>query len=243
MPKMNKLLLVFFMMMTMQSFVVFGQQKRFETGMEAGPNIVYMGSSPDDKTWLSFVGGVHLQYNFSRYFSIRTNFFYERKGEKRDSSAFASINLNNAIIETYQKYDYLTAPLLLRFTSPEVIGKRIRFFLNFGPYFGYLIKHVAETTGLDYLNNGVPNSITTDLTSHNKLFDYGIAFGAGMEIALTERVAITFEARFNKEFSDKTNDANSVSDSDPTQATNLLLGFTFRFGKDISLLQHRKHKY
>src|SRR5947209_2709453 len=120
---MNKLPFVILIIM-MKSFVTLGQQTRFETGLEAGPNFLYMGIDENDKTWISIVGGLHFQCNFSNYVSISTNLYYEMKGEKRDSAVYSTI-LNNSNIETDQKYKYLTAPLLFRITSPGIIGKRI----------------------------------------------------------------------------------------------------------------------
>ena len=127
-------------------------------------------------------------------------------------------------ISTYTKFDYLTFPILVRAT----FGKKVQYFVNAGPYFGYLIKQTFVTKGDNF------PTTTTDNTSFDKRFDTGISTGLGLSIPIKSKFAFSLELRNNLGLYNVTDLPVTNSVIVKTNSTNILLGFTYKLGQRTS---------
>lgn len=192
------------------------QTNKFELGAEASPSITFLkGSSFIEKMYdptLGFSGGISFQYNIRKKIGLRTSLAYERKGGINRSSILykgeffenASLNFN---------FDYLTLPILIRFS----FGKKIKYFVNSGPYFGYLLSQTFVTKGDNF------NTFTNDYTATTNKFDVGISFGTGLQYPIKEKLILSSEIRGNLGL------YNTIPSGDTkVNSVNLLLGIAYR---------------
>lgn len=161
---------------------------------------------------LGYSGGIAFQHNWGKGIALRTNIAYERKGGEGEfeftdkygaSIGKGIVNLN---------FDYLTIPVLLRFT----FGKRVKYFINGGSYIGYLIKQtfVFKGTNIDYESNNT--------ASYNSL-DAGISLGTGLQYPMNEKWFLSSEIRGNMGLFSTTPFGDTKVNS-----VNLLLGIAYR---------------
>jgi len=168
--------------------------KSFEIGFEFGPSHTSLkgndivDNNPNKKSTIA--GGISFQYNFPKIFSIKTSISYDRKGLKGETITFTDI-LGNVIgvYEQTQDFDYLTIPILARFSY----GKRIKFFFNTGPYFSYLMKSslIGQRAGDGMWVDNYDN------IKDFKKFDMGLILGSGCVFLINDKLLMTFEVRDN----------------------------------------------
>lgn len=205
---------------------VFGQQNKFDIGIEGSPSLIMLRGQNFAKNSyspaLGFSGGLFFQYKFPKTFSLRTNVTFERKGSGVDE--ILTDNNGEAIAEAAfpNHFDYITAPILLRTT----FGNKIKYFINAGPFFGYLFKQtvVYKKSGII---SALPDSDNTDLY---KKFDTGIAAGFGIEIPIKDKFAFSLEMRDNFGLLNVSK-AQTSNSTIKTNSTNILIGFTYRLSK------------
>ena len=205
---------------------VFGQQNKFDIGIIGGPSVSFLRGNEfikanHDPTFV-FSGGLSLQYNFPKIFSLRTDMQFERKGSVVVVvSTFTDIVGNvtgQGII--YVNSDYLTAPILLR----SSFGKKVKFFVNTGTFFGYLIKQTFATTTPNYPN------INIDNTRNDKRLDLGATAGFGLSIPIKDKFLISWEIRDNYGLLNVSKVPVVNDGTVKTNSTNLLIGFAYRLG-------------
>jgi hypothetical protein len=205
----------------------YGQTNKFDIGVEGSPSLIFLrGNDIIDNlpnTAVGFSGGLFFQYNFKKVVSLRTNIAFERKGAGYVFDFQSAVVNGNVLgeITTNGNFDYLTLPILVRAT----FGKKIQFFVNAGPYFGYLIKQTGVSKG-----DNIPTK-KTDNTSFNKRFDTGISTGLGLSVPIKTKFAFSFEVRnslglYNVSAFPVANDGTVK-----TNSTNFLLGFTYKLGQ------------
>ncbi len=128
------------------------------------------------------VAGISVRYDVERGASLQAELNYRRGGwqERYDS------------LQTHytRHLDYLELPLL---THLYIRSGDMRFFLNAGPFFGYLLGESATSTG-------EANMSSLDTTRHgiavrDRLF-WGLGGGPGISIPLGNRQRIELEGRF-----------------------------------------------
>jgi len=216
-----RILTIFVVWTILTTEICHGQVKKFDFGLEGGPSLKSLyGNSvlkKNHKWGIGFSGGLFFQLNFKRNISLRTNIVYERKGsidpyQRTDSSG----NPLGKLI-TNGNYDYLTLPILIRAT----FGHKVKYFVNAGPYFGYLIKAGWEQKGDNFTTR------KGDLTAYTKRFDSGISAGLGLTIPIKSRFYISFEIRNNLglyNISPAVYNDNCIK----TNSTNLLFGLTYK---------------
>jgi hypothetical protein len=123
-----------------------GQTNKFEIGIDGSPTLTFLRGNDfienNHKSAIGFSGGLFFQFNFKKIISLRTNIAFERKGSAFTSQATDFNGNPLGKITSNTNFDYLTFPILVRAT----FGKKIQYFVNAGPYFGYLIKqtYVSE---------------------------------------------------------------------------------------------------
>jgi hypothetical protein len=208
---------------TVLTVTAIGQTNRFDIGIEAGPGVNFFWGNKPLETYgepaVGFAAGLAFRYNFPKHFSIGTSLSFERKGNfmKYSITGFQGVDQ----VKQMNRYDYLTLPILARFT----VGRRVRFFLNAGPYFGYLIKQSSKTRSS---KNGTNNS---DFTDSFKRIDIGITTGVGLGIPIKDIFVISLEARNNTGLYDIGNSPFPNGTTMKTNSTNFLVGLTYILGK------------
>ncbi|WP_028980327.1 porin family protein [Sporocytophaga myxococcoides] len=178
--------LLFFALTILHTNFIFAQTKKFQIGLEGGPGLASIDGKDRFKnnhsTKVGYAVALTLQYDISKILSIRTGVGFERKGYK--------MSLNNPLIdvdagEIRFHYDYLTAPLLARI----ILGNKIKFFTNAGPYFAYLLNLSDDRNLIKYS----PES----WKQYYKRFDWGITAGIGGAVPVKDNLLLTLEARYN----------------------------------------------
>ncbi len=198
------------------SFLGFGQSNKYDIQVEGGPSMISLyglvngiGEKP---TLSGFTGGMYLNYNINNRFSIKSGIVYERKGFRDSFSSTTNVGLFAGTFESGNNLDYLIVPLLIRANY----GKKLRLFLNGGPYVGYLANQQ------NFLQ--APNSpkITSSGTLTDKKIDLGVSAGIGFAFPINELFSITFEARNNLALISLL-DGGKIKN----KSTNFILGFTY----------------
>ncbi len=140
--------------------------------------------------------GIFADFPLSRNFSLVAEFNYTSQGGKRnglqiittlppglelppDTSVYADFK-NETII------DYVELPVMGRLS----FGEKLRFFVNAGPYIGYLVRAKALTSGTSavFLDEAgtIPVSppvsfdADTDVMDSLERWNFGLAFGGGL---------------------------------------------------------------
>jgi opacity protein-like surface antigen len=201
------------------------QNSMFDLGLEGGPNLstilvksTLFNFDPEPAIFGS--GGFIFQYNCKNFLSFKTGVSYQRKGYQLADMVFTDASGNQiGKGETSSRLDYLTFPILVKAS----FGKKVQFFVNAGPYVGYLLQKTDRTKF-----NG---STTTDQTDLNisgfNRWDFGIAGGIGIAIPIRTYWVISVEARNYSGISDIATSSNTQW---RTNTTDLRIGVAYKLG-------------
>jgi len=202
------------------------QTSHFELGIEGGPNVsnyssypTYSGSSPfasvSYQPLYAFSIGASCEYSITDRFSLKSGLAYEQKG----AVSVITFNNNNGVSYGTEKAPIITENLIVPVFAKYYFGNIYRFFVNGGPYFGYLLKATYD----DLFFPGSRSVITGNL----KRFDVGAAIGIGISRKIGEKFKIELEARYNYGLiSTFLNSGNPLYDRNVSG--NLLLGLGYR---------------
>ena len=197
-----------------------GQTNRIDLGIEGGSGPIYLRGSAIvgnyHKPAIGFCGGFFLQFNFKRIISVRTTISGERKGSTATMMLTDPYGIPIKELKIKTDLYYVTLPVLLRAT----FGKKCSFFLNGGPYIGYLIKQPTVEA----------LSVTFGNTSPFKKFDFGITTGLGFTIPVNPKTALSFEARHNLGLYNVAPVSYPNDKNIKTNSAHLLLSFTRKLG-------------
>ena len=209
--------------------------KSFEIGFEIGPSLTSLDGhdiisnetfqipagmeipsgeykiSRESTIKKSFSGGLSFQYNSPKIFSIKTNITYERKGPRDQTVSYTDTLGNVKVISEQVDVDYLTIPILARFSY----GKRTKFFFNTGPYFSYILYSEKNTV-------------------YTKWFDMGLILGTGCVFLINDQLLMTTEVRNNIGFYNiALIDRQSIKNNGKlkNQSINFLLGISYIWNK------------
>ncbi|RZK01007.1 MAG: PorT family protein [Flavobacterium sp.] len=156
--------------------VSYGQDKG---NVEFGLNIGYNASSvqvsrsyfqPDSRQSLNF--GFAADYYFSDRWSLKGKLIYDQKGWDNGSFEDAS---GNFYLTDYN-LNYLTVPVMANWH----FGSKRNWYLNFGPYVGFLMSAEETTGGVD-VKEGFNST------------DFGLALGIGVKIPVSDKLKISLE--------------------------------------------------
>ena len=216
---MNKLRTLTLIVVVFCSSLLFGQTNKINIGLEIGPSLRSLRGNDylkNNDISFGFSGGLTFQYNFTKLLSLRTNISFERKGLTKKIQATDELGKPIGEITIQSNFDYLTIPLLARFT----FGKKIHFFVNAGPFMGYLLKQKEVVEAFeDY----------TDNTDDFKRLDFGITTGLGMSIPIQDKLLLTVEIRNNLGMVNTSHISIANDGSIKTISTSLLFGIAYRF--------------
>ncbi len=222
---MKKIKTFFLLALTLTTGAITAQNSKIDIGIEGGPSLRFLRGSEIFKQYfqptVGFSGGISFQYNVGEVISLRTNIAFERKGMiSKDITAFDANGNPTGTLEQRVNFDYITIPLLVRAS----FGEKIQFFINAGPYFGYLISQKEVLSG--------PSNptIILDKTKYYKPLDVGISAGLGCLIPIGDKFAFTLEARHNLGLTNVSDRPVYNNGTVKTNATTLLAGFAYRIG-------------
>lgn len=151
--------------------------------VEFGVNIGYNSSLVSVNTFTTENGdglnlGFSTDYYFSDRWSIKGKLIYDQKGWNKGS--YSKVSFDPSIADrpyvTNFNVNYLTIPVMANWH----FGSKRNWYLNFGPYAGFLL-NAKETKG------------KTDVTEIFNSTDFGIALGIGVKIPLTEKLKLSLE--------------------------------------------------
>lgn len=147
-----------------------------EFGINTGLNIT-TASVRDSNVYftadgsVSFNIGASFDYYFSDRWSIKVKPTYDRKGWDN-----GGIEIDGSYYSTDYNTTYLTIPVMANWH----FGGRRNWYLNFGPYVGFLLS--AKDTEFD-----------TDVKDGFETTDFGLALGIGYKIKLNDKVKLFLE--------------------------------------------------
>lgn len=190
----NTLIIALFSAMGITS--LFAQtSNRYDWGIEGGPNLsdLRMKFSPsyfvEKKPAIFGSAGFIFQYNTKKILSFKTGFSFQRKGTQIQNLIFTDqFGSQLGTAKNLFTLDYITLPILVKAS----FGKKVQFFVNAGPYAGFLLAKtekfiIDKADGKEVFKNH-------DMSGLNR-FDFGIASGIGVAIPIKESWKIHAEFR------------------------------------------------
>ncbi len=198
------------------------QTNRCDLGIEGGPNLSTFKDQPgfDADLKVFFSGGISFQYNTRKIFSLRTGLYYQKKGYQQEIKDISTSGKVYSSFLMSSEYHYLTLPLAARAT----FGKKVKVFLNAGPYISYLIdqKNTSKVVSMDVdaHNNKSYNGV--------KDWDLGAVTGIGIAVPVKSWL-ISLEVR-NYYGILNTRIPNYANTERYTNTTDLNIGIAYRLG-------------
>ena len=151
------------------------KSKGSEFGIGIGYNAAYVTSSNQSTASTSgFNFGVSLDNYFSDRWSLKVKAVYDQKGWANGFLTLGNTTYNNVDY----KVNYITVPVMANWH----FGKTRNWYLNFGPYVGFL------TTA----NVGIPNLIV-DVKSLFSSTDVGLDAGIGIKFPVSNKSKLYIE--------------------------------------------------
>lgn len=146
-----------------------------EVGFNTGYNASYINNYDD---YLEYRGGYNfgasLDFYFSQEWSIKIKGIYDKKGWNNDV-----IDVDGETFATNVDLTYLTVPLMANWH----FGDYYDWYIDFGPYMGFLLD--AEDTRFGY-----------DIKDNFNETDFGVAAGLGVKVPLSNYVKLNLEYDF-----------------------------------------------
>jgi hypothetical protein len=170
---MNKFFTILLVAVTF-SATSFAQSKgTTQFGINVGINNtnVTAGNIPNSDAHIGFNAGISLEHYFSESWSFKTRVIYDQKGW--DSGYLDTGSGKNL---TNYKLNYVTVPLLANWH----FGRKKNWYLDFGPYAGFLIS-ASESAG------------GQDVKSFFNTFDAGFDLGIGVKFPVSQTTKFYIE--------------------------------------------------
>jgi opacity protein-like surface antigen len=158
-----------------------------EFGFNSGINFSKVGNSRSNSDMtVGFNIGASADYFFSNRWSIKSKLIYDQKGW---DNGFVQDSYIDPGLPTYVETDfdleYLTIPIMANWH----FGKKRNWYLNFGPYTGFLIGAKETTFGA---------KIKEDFNT----IDFGLSLGVGVKIPVSTKLKISLEYEDQAGFTD-----------------------------------------
>ncbi|POS01488.1 outer membrane protein with beta-barrel domain [Flavobacterium croceum DSM 17960] len=184
------------------SFFTFSQNSKIKFGFQTGLNYsnfrgynipASFNQVYSESPAFAYLGGFNFEYQFKEKLSLKLELNYERKSQKGDNN----IEIRQSFDEpaqaynftTKRNYDYLVLPILLKYSFTN----KNSFYVNGGPFIGYLLKSKFTNN----FNVAGFNSSDLETTKDNKKTDFGLSFGLGKNFELSNNKTINLEMREN----------------------------------------------
>jgi len=156
----------------------FAQTKNnVEFGANIGYNISYVNETGVTDVNSPGTSGINLGISadlpLSGIWSIKGKVIFDQKGW---SDGFIS-NADGTVINNVNfQLNYITIPIMVNWE----FGKKKNWYLNFGPYAGFLLGATETSTG-------------TDVKSAFNNNDFGLSYGLGVKIPVSSKLKLFFE--------------------------------------------------
>lgn len=208
----------------------FGNTSKFDLGISGGPGMISLRGNKIIEDYhqpdIGFASGITAQYNFPKIISVRAEFGFARKGSQlNEVLTFIDENGNTigsdkAVVKN--RFDYLQFPLVIRASA----GKKLKYFVNAGMYYGYLLKQTIITHETDF-----SPAVVYDNTVRMQHADYGIVSGIGIEYPIGKKLAAGCEIRNSLGLYNTSAVPVYPSGTIKTNSTNMLFNFVYRIGE------------
>ena len=207
---------------------------KWDIGINGGVNVNNPISDSANLNNLNAIGtlyGLTLVYHFNRFFAFKADFDIENRGwvmekftinQGTNQSGSSITELKNVT----QVLDYFDIPAFMHIG----FGKKLKFDLNIGPYFGFKIKDQIYSYDPD--DNQLGDSFTRGAIGIGKFdnFDFGVVYGVGFDYLIHERFSIGFDALYEKGM-------KIINDGDYKNSS-----IDFDFGINFHLAKKKKKK-
>ena len=174
---MKKLFFIAFLLIAF-SFNTYAQPGKgdVELGVDVGYNFSLILNSrgiSGTTDGVNFAGAV--DYYFSDRWSLKAKVIYDQKGWDGETYFGPGFWIRSEYDKIYE-LNYITVPVMVNFH----FGKNRNWYVDFGPYLGFLLDAENTTTSMSITN--VFNPI-----------DVGFAYGIGVKIPLNNNLTVFFE--------------------------------------------------
>jgi len=168
----------------------------FSLGVKGGATLSNMAFSPEvhQKMIQGFTGGIVARYHEEKLFGLIGEVNITQRGWSEDFARDEAPQFSYS-----RRLTYVQIPLM---THIYFGPKRVKFFFNLGPEFGFMIGDKI-TANFDYNDYGNVEDFPQGYRTNEQLgkevenrFDYGISGGAGIEIFVTPRNSLLLEGRY-----------------------------------------------
>ena len=202
-------------------------QYKWEIGINGGVNITNVSGFKSDSTGATLennIGrlyGITLVYHLNKVFAIKTDIDFENKGwtVKNFGMVENSATGINEIVDVTQNLNYFDIPAFLHIG----FGNKLKFDLNFGPYIAFLMDNKTTITNGDGVL--LPESdVALGVLPEYSATDFGITYGAGIDLALGKRVSFGFDLLYEQGLKDITADGLRNTSIDFDFGINFLFG-------------------
>ncbi len=206
---MKKLFLILFVSVCL-SALSFGQQSelndgsKFTLGIHGGLNLPRLSGGNGNELSRDYTSregiafGLTSSLSLNSRFSLQVDLMYSSEGGKRNGvQAFDASSFNPLVpAGTYFYADYnnesilnyVELPVMLKYLIP--LNKSLKFYADFGPYFGILLNARQKTSGssIVYADRAETQPVSapvsfdasTDITSSINSFNFGLTGGGGL---------------------------------------------------------------
>lgn len=165
-------------------------------GVKGGATLSSMAFSPEvhQKMVQGLAGGLVVRYHEEKLFGLIGEVNITQRGWSEDFARDEAPQFSYS-----RRLTYVQVPLM---THIYFGPRRVKFFFNLGPEFGFMIgdRITANFDWKDYGSiEGFPQGYRTNEQLSKEVenrFDYGIAGGAGIEIFVTPRNSLMLEGRY-----------------------------------------------
>jgi hypothetical protein len=224
---MKKLLLsISFLLIATLSY---SQNSKIKFGIQAGLNYsdfrgyeIPVTPLYSESPAFAYLGGINVEYLIKEKLSLKLDLNYERKSQKADNTL--EIFDNNGSSKVYnftskKNYDYLVLPIMIKYSFTN----RNSFFINGGPYIGYLLKSNI-TNDLGNIDGVINEPFET--TKYNNRTDFGLSIGLGKNFELKENNSIFIEIRENLGLTNTSKNTVMGNGTVKTNSLNLIIGYS-----------------
>ena len=208
----------------------YSQNSNIKFGIQAGLNYsTFLGYDVpaafdpfySEKPAFAFLGGINFECLIKEKWSLKVELNYERKSQKADNNMeFVDGDAYGVYHFTSKKnYDYLVLPIMVKYCFSEENS----FYVNGGPFIGYLLKSNV-TNDLEDIE-GINND-PVETTNLNNKTDFGVSIGLGKIIEVNEKGSIFIEIRENLGLTNTSKKKVWGNGEAKSNSLNLIIGYS-----------------
>jgi hypothetical protein len=218
--------LFFFTFLIVFSKLTFSQTNKLALGVSFGPTLSTVKGDLYTFGKIDLMTSSYFSFKFNseinRSFNIAADLNYETKGFLIKNSTMTD-NAGNDLGEgtTKVKNNYLTIAIKGRVK----FGDKVSYYINAGPYFGYLLNSKEYNTPYTPINLGgvYYNGSEKDVTSNFKNIDFGLSAGIGLVLPISNKIQFNTEINNNFGFSNISKYNNTIK----TRSMNFGIGIYY----------------